>query len=451
MSDIVLPKEVQYITPAALPECQTQQVVLSPINSTTLGPSSLIQFDLPSRGYLVPDTMYLRYKTTVLNKGGNAYTGSVRGTPVYTFFSKLQTYIGGSTAETINNFHQTCNTWMNLQLDVAEKYGSQYNFGYDSGQVNMAAQDGRSFTATPIAAQAAGTPGSADWTMAGFLPCCLSQAQKLIPMHSLPGVRIELSTAAASDVFSVQLTADMTYILSNVELVYDIVNFTNEVDDMVRSQGEKLYIKTQSFQNIGTPIASGFNGNTEVIFNTRLASIKSLFAIFNPSYASSGAGNLTVANGLFDSIDITSSSGSLQWTVAATQYPTREVSTLNSKAAVMLELKKACGSMSATHYSTSINIPEFSYTDEGYRNHVVGGLGTVAPSVDQPGKFYFGVNTEKLNTDSLLTGISTQNSPLSLRINTSKATSGNYMVYMIALFDQLLIIDPAMRSCEVKQ
>ncbi len=62
------------------------------------------------------------------------------------------------------------------------------------------------------------------------------------------------------------------------------------------------------------------------------------------------------------------------------------------------------------------------------------------------------VNTEKLSTNgALLTGISTQNSAVTLRINNTNQTAQAFTVYLIALYDCLLEIDPINRQCTVKQ
>jgi hypothetical protein len=182
----------------------------------------------------------------------------------------------------------------------------------------------------------------------------------------------------------------------------------------------------------------GFSGTVDLPFNMRLASVKSLFTTFAPV---SGANVLLPVNKKFDSIDLTTRNGSLVYTVGGVQYPSREVSTLRNPASVLVELRKACGGLHSTDYNSSISSPEFSILDSAPTTTVV-----------RPAKFYFGANLETL-TDSgvLLSGISTQSSPIMLRISTATPTTLGYNISLFAMYDALLEIEPATRNASVKQ
>jgi hypothetical protein len=251
----------------------------------------------------------------------------------------------------------------------------------------------------------------------------------------MPQIRIQLTTEAIANAFT-NVQTPTNYLLQNVELCYTMIDFAGGVNDMVKSMGDKFYIKSSSFQNMGASLASGVQGTTELVYNMRLASIKSLFAHFS---------GLTVANclnGIFDSVDPTRSTGDLQFNVAGTYYPSRPVSTVYNKSAVLMELKKAVGALHSDNFNFSINTFEFGAVDN------------VATTLVAPGKFYFGVNTEKLSTNgALLTGISTQNSAVTLRINNSQSggTAQAFTVYLIALYDCLIEVDPINRPATVKQ
>ena len=64
--DVVLPRELAY-SPSlpALPECTSIEIVSSPVNGNTFGAGQLIQFDLVSKGYLDPSSLYIRYNYTM--------------------------------------------------------------------------------------------------------------------------------------------------------------------------------------------------------------------------------------------------------------------------------------------------------------------------------------------------------------------------------------------------
>ncbi len=82
--NVVLPKELAY-SPSlpSLPECVSQEVVLSPVNGSNFGPSQLLQFDAIARGFIDPQSIYLRYKCSLTNSGTEI--SYIKGTPVYIF------------------------------------------------------------------------------------------------------------------------------------------------------------------------------------------------------------------------------------------------------------------------------------------------------------------------------------------------------------------------------
>lgn len=430
--DIVLPKELAYAPSLpSLPECTNTEVILAPVNGATFGASQLIQFDLPARGMCDPASMYLRYKVSVSASGTPGTIPTARATPLYSFFSKHETIIGSQIVESINNYGQVCCMWNNLTMDVAQKYGAQFQLGL-TGTGNDV-QDGYAF----------GDNAAASITLAGVFPNIIQSCEKLVPLEFMPNVRLQLTTSSIAEVLNTPGNA--TFTISNVELVFNQINFTGDVYNMVKGMGEKFYLKSQSWANMGASVASGLVGTAELVYNARYSSIKSLFSIFTPN--SPGA-----VNGIYDSVDLTSNSGSYQFSVAGTNYPSRELSTLNNKAGIMAELRKAVGGLYTGVNSTSINRVEFSYIDSTVSNAGGTGAGTAPTTIAEPSKFIVGCNVEKLSTNgALLTGISTQNSAITLRIQNGTATRSGYTVYLVALYDALLEIEPLIKNTTVKQ
>jgi hypothetical protein len=442
--DIVLPKEIAY-SPSlpALPECISQDVVLAPVGGNSFMPGQLIQFDLVSRGFIDPSSIYIRYQVQLVNANATD-TSVIRGTPLYSFFNKLETIFGSTVVESINNYGQVCNMWTNLQYDVAMKYGQQSAFGYNSVSSGLPAVpslenlDGRQC----LAAGGSAAPFNGEVIpLSGPLPCILSGAEKLIPAGLMPNIRLQLTVDSVANAFTT-VQPPSSFVLRNVELCYTMIDFAGGVNDLVKNMGDNFYIKSTSFQNLGMTV-SPFVGATELVYNLRLASIKSLFALFVMQNTTK------CVNGIYDSIDITSSNGELVFNIAGTYYPSRPVSTLNNKAAVLMELKKAVGALHSESYNFAINHIEFNRTDASV-SAVSGTTGTTTATA--PGKFIFSTNTEKLSTNgALLTGISTQNSPITLRISTGTATTETYTVNVIAMYDALISVDPQNRQAVVKQ
>ena len=421
---IVLPKEIAYnqSLPSLPSDVINTSVVLAPVNGSSFGENALIQFDLPQRGYLDPSSLYIRYKFGI---AGGAINTEMRGTPVYTAFVKLETIFGSSIVESIQNWGQLQNILANVTLNDSQKDGLSSAYGWSDWSTNTEAMNlnGRIFAAAAETAM-----------FAGPLNCILSSAEKLVPLGLMPNVRIQLCVDSIANIFTNTVAYPTTIALTNVELCFDMIDFGGAVDNIVKSMGEKIYIKSQSWTSTGNTLASGVSGTVELMYNQRLSSIKSLFTNFGGAFATS-------LNKQYDSYDVTSSNGSYQYNIAGTMYPTREVSTANNKAAFIMELKQAVGGIhSLATNNFSIAPQEFALVGIGSSTYRI------------PAKFWFACNTEKLSTSgNLLTGVSTMNSAISLRINLGTATAGAYNVQLICLYDALIEIDTVSRNASVKQ
>ena len=77
---------------------------------------------------------------------------------------------------------------------------------------------------------------------------------------------------------------------------------------------------------------------------------------------------------------------------------------------------------------------------------------TTVTSQAAMGKFYLGTNVERLSTnDALLTGISSQGSPISFRVSIGTATTNAQVIQLICMYDALLQVDMASRTLTVMQ
>ena len=436
---IILPKEINYTQPASLPEAtQSNSIVSSPVNGQTFGPSSIMQFDLIQRGFLVPESMYIRYKLTTTLPAAAGPNNAIKATPVYTLISRLETIVGSQVVESIQNYNQLSNMLVNCKMNYAQKIGLANAFGYtgNTSSTDFAfdfatdAANGFCF-ATSTAANAVG----ANIFLAAPLGCILSNADKLVPLKYMPSCRIQLTLETLANAYRLDANAITAYSISNAELCYDIIEFSPLVDQAISQRaGGMLTIKSQSYLSSGVTIPSGTSGSTEYLFNQRLASIKSLFAHLSGADASK-------VNGFFDSVDITTNNGDYQFFCAGSPFPPRPLSTVLNKAGITMEMSAGYGPVKDLLTSNfSISPTEFNYTIAS------------TTTVNLMGKFYIGTNVERLSTnDALLTGISSQGSPISLRVSTGTATSQNAVIQLICLFDTLLTVDMASRTLTVMQ
>ena len=414
-----LPNSVNYAEPIpSLPENTTKySVSLQPVNGQTFTvANNQIIFQFPNRGYLIPDSVYLRYKQVV----ANATTASaIIGCPFSAPFQRVETQFGSVTVDSINDWNQVNHILTNLTMDVAQKYGMQSSYGYSvSAPPTLEELDSR---VIPLAGDTA--------YLAGPVPCMLTNiTDKLLPLFAMPTISMIFTTDSLSSI--INPTGTVTSItLSNVELCFDFVEFGPEVDAMVRGMGQKIYIKSQSFSNASVNVASGQNGSTSLIFNQRYASVKAAIVSF------SGAIN----NKKFDAVDLTNNSGDYSINISGVQYPQKPYSALNAKGSILQELRKCIGSVYDRANNMAINTLEFNRLDSD-----------VNTSLTAPGKFYLGFNLEKLHSGSLLTGISTNNSNITVNINQSVASTVVRQCNLLLVYDALLEIDVLTRQSSVK-
>ena len=414
-----LPNSVNYAEPIpSLPEnTQKYSVSLQPVNGQTFTVAgNQIIFQFPNRGYLIPDSIYLRYKLVTANATS---ASNMLGCPFSAPFQRLETQFSSVTVDSINDWNQVNHILTNLTMDVAQKYGMQSSYGYTTSPTP---------TIEELDSRAIPAAGETIY-LAGPVPCMLTNiTDKLLPLFAMPTISMVFTTDSLSNI--INPTGPVTSMtLSNVELCFDFVEFGPEVDAMVRGMGQKIYVKSQSFSNASVNIPVGQNGSSSLIFNQRYASVKAAIVSF------SGAIN----NKKFDAVDLTNNSGDYSINISGIQYPQKPYSALNNKGGILQELRKCIGSVYDRSNAMAINTLEFNRLDSD-----------VNTSTTAPGKFYLGFNLEKLHSGSLLTGISTNNSNISVNITQSTASTVVRQCNLLLVYDSLIEIDVLTRQSSVK-
>ena len=435
---IMLPKEINYDLPVSLPSGVTSMdVSISPCNGSvfsTATAGAIVQFDLPARGFSDFKTLSLRYKGSVVATGFSR----MRGTPVYTPLQRLDVIFGSQNAQNIQDYNQVANMLTNLRLNVADKVSSVTSYGWklenDTHVMTLQGCDGRSCAGPEV------------FSLGAPLPCILSDADRYLPTFMMPAIRLQLTLDSIANIFApasaAAIPADFQtgvpatsitvvptdYILSDFCLTYNILDFPEEVSNVVLSMGEKITIKSESFGNSSNTLPIGSNGQVELIYSQKYASVKSLFL-----HCSS-----TSTNGRFDAYEVTSG-GDVQFNIAGKLFPqSRPLSSAAAhRATLHLELRKAVGSLYDKKNTMSINTQEYLT------------IGT-ASTVVNPAKVYYGCSTEVIQSNSvLLSGVSTQNSPITCRLNILAATTVPVNAALITSYDCLIEIEPATKSARV--
>ena len=417
---VILPSSIAYgeSLPALPDNTQCINVAAAPTNGASFTAGQQIFLDLVNRGFLVPDSMYLSYSYQSANA---AATPELIGCPAATSFNRLDIQVGSQTIDTIQQYNIFYHMLTNLTYDVAQKYGNQASFGYlgAAGVPSLEQLDGR-----VLGINEAGS-------FAFPLVSILSNSEKLIPLFAMPQVRVVLTMESIANMFTTT-AVPTAWTISNVQLRYKVVDFGGAVEQIVLGSSDKLYIKSQSFSLSSQTLAAASTGFMELVFNQRYASVKSLFAI--------NGGGAAGSNKAFDSVDLTSGTGDYSFAVGGVLYPPAPINTRTAKTQALLELRSAVGSIFDKNNNMSINTLEFNFN------------GTAStPTVSVPAKFYVGTSTERLNSNNLLTGISTQNSPISYRINSGTSIgANNSTVSLVINYDALIEVDCLTRQVAVK-
>lgn len=417
---VVLPASIAYGDSLPVLPDNTQCINLSsaPSNGSVFTQGQQIYIDLVNRGFLVPDSMYLSYTYTLTSD----VSAQIIGCPAATPFNRLDIAFGSQIVDTIQSYNIFYHMLTNVTMDVAQKYGMQQAYGYNNS------------TAIPSLEQLDGRQCVQNETGSFALPLVsmLSNCEKLVPLFAMPQCRITLTMEALSNIFT-SIVTPTGFSISNVQLKYKVVDFGSAVENIVLSSADKLYIKSQSFGLSSQTLASGTTGQVSLVFNQRYASCKSIFAI--------NGGGAAGSNRAFDSVDLTSGNGTYSFSIGGQIFPPTPINTTTGKAGALLELRSAVGSVYDKNNAMSINAIEFNLSSTA-----------AAATFSVPAKFYVGTSLEKLNSNNLLTGISTQNSPISYLLSLgSSIGANNSTITLVVNYDCLIEVDTLTRQVAVKQ
>lgn len=431
MSELVLPSGLNYSPQQTLPAGTTSYIATTvPQNGSTFTQNQTIYVDLPtSDSFLDPKSLTLSYQVSFTTGAAATTANGIIGCPAYSFFQRYDELINSQIVSSINQYNQVMTMHTNLFLDVAAKYGLQSSYGW--GQMNTGAGTSISEFGQKMDGCIYDASGAITRTIQYSVPLVglLSNCERHIPLFATGPIRLALTLDSASNVFSAT-GAPSDFTISNVELSYNLINFPDPIVNMIKNQG-MLTIKSQSFNNSATYLASGSTGNINLVYNVKYNSIKAAFISF------SGTNSF---NKWADAFDPTSSNGDIALSINNFRYPQRILSFKNNKSRLLQELRRACGSIMDRDNSLSINTTEFTYPSGA------------TTTLIEPAKAIIGIRLQHSeNKSAILTGVSSQNSPISVELNTATATQANHNVNLILNYDAVLKIDTINKQVVVEQ
>ena len=442
-----LPKEIQYNKPmASLPsDTRMSQTIVRPSNGATFTQDgNIIQFDLPAHSFLVPNSLCLNLNIKV-GVANNDNVIKIRGCPAASWISRVETIVGGSLLESVSDYGRLYNMISQAKLSFDEKAMLYTEFGYGGGGVGGVAEDNPTFhdlngrdgpTST-------GTDG-VDGTFPVSLPlgCLLASCTELIPLGHMGGVRMQITTAQLSEYLTVTGTGTPTMTFSDLELTFDLVDFGAGMDSVVRSMAidGDLVLKSQGWNvtNVNFPDLAAATDAT-YIYNVRLSSIKSLVLQLTGE-----AGNKSINAG-YDAVKAGGKTGSVQMFLANRPFPPTPLRETNT-AAIKSALRQAFGDAHDIYSSRN------AITQKQWGSHAeLLAADANASTVQQPAAHFYGINTEKLSSNAvMMSGESSQLTPINVRVNTSSATEAAATLTLYACYDALIALNVNTRQVSVR-
>ncbi len=443
----VLPKEIAYNKPmASLPaDTSSLNVIVRPSNGATFSAGGdIIQFDLPAHSFLVPSSLTLRAKVKVA-AGTDGQSDLMWGVPAASWIQRVETIVGGNLIESVQSYGQLYNMIAQTKLNVAEKIGLATELGLVGGS---AGDDTDALALNNLNGRKLSNDKTAGTTklfgVALPLGCLLSSCSELVPLGLMGGVRIQLTTAAVADYVQNHVAADApTITFEDLELNFDLVSFGAGMDGVVASMANAegdILLKSQGWNvnNINTSVTA--SQTQDLIFNTRLSSIKSLIYQGSGTYGTNWADKPAA----YAAMAVAGTTGSTQFFVASTPFPPTPLRE-NNQAAIMSELRQAQGQVHDVYTTTaSISPQEFITAPQ---------LGTAAGALiyTAPPSHFVGVNTEKLSTNAvMLSGVSSQLSPINVRLSSSQTGAAAFTSTLYAIYDAIIAINIPTRTMSVR-
>lgn len=437
MSELSLPAGLNFGTkiPSLPDDARSTLMSVQPTNGQVFKSNAVITIDLPSRAglFIDPKSFFFRYK---LNYTSGVGQPIIRCTPAYSALLKLDEFVGSQPVNSVYNYHQTANMYINTHLSVADKAGMASALGYTTIAGTTLEQ------LDSVTLNAGQTNLSGAISFAAPLVCsAFSSTDKFIPTGLMSPIRMQFTVAPLTDLVVAGVDAMSDFTVSFFEVCFNAIDMGVNVERLVAGMSDKLYLRTTCWANQGQNIpASAGTGTYTLPFNHRYRSVENLYML------SSGGSSSIDLNAWGDSRDVTSG-GTIQFTVGQAQYPLLPIDCANNKPGIIQYLRECTGAINDYRNSMSINTVEFAYASNA------GNTTAVAPA-----KVIVGVPLSRIQgfnpyvASSLLSGVDTSSTPIIAQLRLANPTQAqNTNVYLIAEYTSLIEIDPLTKQVMIIQ
>jgi hypothetical protein len=434
MTELSLPASVDYSKKLPqLPDGTTSTLMsIQSTNGITFSQGQVIQFDLPSRSGLFIDgkSVFIRYRVTYTS---GATAGVIKRKPVFSNFVRLDEFVGSTPVNSIYQYNQVANMWVDTNCNWADIYGQQTSYGLTQ---TVAVSDLDGVTLPTVSA-------ANDFYLSAPLVCSfLTSADKLIPTGAMAPIRVQLTLDTIANIATV--AANVTaFTITQPELCFQAIDMGSAVEAAVLSASPKIYIKSQGWANASQSLASGTSGFNTLVFNHRYESIDNLFLI-SSSNATGKA--INTWGDSFNPMGTAGVNSSLQFQIGQSVYPQLPINNATGGLTSILQYLRECvGQITDQRNTMSI----FNVNFNQYA-----GDATIS-TVDAPGKFIVGIPLSRLNPPSpyaavsLMSGVSAASMPINVLLNAGTAFNSNMNFNLIAQYTCLLEIDVLSKQVQV--
>lgn len=432
MAELLLPSTADFSSKLPqLPDGTTSTLMsVQSTNGISFKQGQTIQFDLPNRGFLDGKSVFIRYKV-IYTSGATA--GVVIGKPVYTNFIRLDEFIGSVNVNSVFQYNQVANMWVDTNCNWADVYGMQAAWGLTQ-TATVGDLDG---VVLPTVSAA-----NNFYLSAPLVGSFLQGADKLIPLGAMAPIRIQLTLDSIANIATV--AANITdFEIQQPELCFSNIDFGPNVEASILSVAPKIYLKTQGWANASQGLASATSGFNTLVFNHRYESIENLYFL---SSSSNTAKAVNKWRDSFNPVATAGVNGSFQIQIDNKVYPQLPINNATGGQTSTLQYLRECvGQICDQRNTMSIFNGNF--------NQYAGDA--TASTADAPAKYYFGIPLSRINAPSpyaavsLMSGVSARSTPINVLLNVGTAFNSAMVFNLIAQYTLLIEIDTMTKQVSV--
>jgi hypothetical protein len=432
MSESLLPSSADFSSKLPqLPDGTTSTLMsIQSTNGISFKQGQTIQFDLPNRGFLDGKSVFIRYKV-IYTSAGTA--GVIKRKPVYTNFVRLDEFIGSVPVNSIYQYNQVANMWVDTNCNAADVYGQQASWGLTQ---TLAINDLDGVTLPTVSA------ANNFYLSAPLVGSFLQGADKLIPLGAMAPIRIQLTLDSIANI-AVTSTNVTDFEIVQPELCFSCIDFGPAADAAIINVAPKIYLKTQGWANSAQGLASSTSGFQTLVFNHRYESIENLYFL---STSSSTTKAVNTWGDSFNPLGTAGVNSSIQIQIDNKVYPQLPINNgTGGLTATQQYLRECVGQICDQRNTMSIFNTNF--------NQYAGD--STASTADAPAKFVVGFPLSRINAPSpysavsLMSGVSARSTPINVLLNIGTAFNSAMVFNLIAQYTMLIEIDTMTKQVSV--